>query len=117
MVLAGCGKGMVLEAHLSSRREVAAGSMRPSSSASMTSRRLSVKLQGLPIASSSRSRCTGTPRTSPRAAQATAASSSSRGGSPSPSWMQRRRAHRQGGPLSALPRLQAPSARLPLPTP
>eukprot|EP00964_Phaeocystis_antarctica_P066746 scaffold40398_cov54-Phaeocystis_antarctica.AAC.2 len=45
----------------------------------------------LTIASSSRSRCTGTPRTVPDAAQATAASSNSCGGSPSP-WMQLRRA-------------------------
>eukprot|EP00964_Phaeocystis_antarctica_P012342 scaffold6811_cov55-Phaeocystis_antarctica.AAC.8 len=55
------------------------------SSASVSSR------SKLTIASSSRSRCTGTPRTVPDAAQATAASSSSCGGSPSP-WMQLRRA-------------------------
>eukprot|EP00964_Phaeocystis_antarctica_P050102 scaffold29024_cov51-Phaeocystis_antarctica.AAC.3 len=51
----------------------------------------------LPIAASSRSCCTGTPRTLPDAAQATAASSSSGGGPPSPS-MQRRRAAPPRGP-------------------
>eukprot|EP00964_Phaeocystis_antarctica_P117903 scaffold81747_cov68-Phaeocystis_antarctica.AAC.3 len=69
--------------------------MRPSSSAEMTPRPESPSRgrssnAKLPIASSSRSCCTGTPRTVPRAAQATAASSSSCGGSRSP-WMQLRR--------------------------
>eukprot|EP00964_Phaeocystis_antarctica_P001787 scaffold933_cov56-Phaeocystis_antarctica.AAC.2 len=51
--------------------------MRPSSFAEMTPRPELSRFK-LPIALSSRSCCTGTPRTVPRAAQATAASSSSR---------------------------------------
>ena len=84
MVLAeGVLKGGVLAAHLSSRREVAAGSMRPSSSNPTTPMHLlpevvSSRSKVLPIASS-RSCCTGTLSTLPRAPQATAASSSSRG--------------------------------------
>ena len=44
MVLAGCAKGVVPAAHLSSRREVAAGSMRLSSSAPMTPKALMVEV-------------------------------------------------------------------------
>eukprot|EP00964_Phaeocystis_antarctica_P086248 scaffold54609_cov71-Phaeocystis_antarctica.AAC.2 len=97
------------EGHLRLCTEVAAGSIRLSSPAEMTLMERPPRYK-LTIASSSRSRCTGTPRTVPDAAQATAASSNSCGSSPSP-WMQlRRAAPPRGASLSSSPSSSSPSS-------
>ena len=75
----GLGLGLGLMAYSRLRTDIAAGSMKASSVAPVTPMPDSLRSNSS-IASSSRSRSTGTPCTLPDAAQATAASSSSCGG-------------------------------------